>query len=281
VQKVREAANRARCANNLKQIALATHNLCNTYEYLPPLCAPDGWTAITVAAPPYRTVNYTVFNWLLPFVEQDAVYRRQSWTAPTPAGGAGYSGGMYMVPVKTYICPADSSHLDGMCGTTNGQANLFAGTSYAANYYVFGNPNDTRGDTYRVQGANLFPSSIVDGTSNTIFFTEVFVTCGLTGSLSSAGANLWADSTTPWRPIFCHNTSNKSTNAGYAACNMFQVQPQYFTTCDPSRPQSPHIGGINCCLGDGSVRFVSSSISTTTWAQACDPRDGAVLGSDW
>jgi hypothetical protein len=36
-----------------------------------------------------------------------------------------------------------------------------------------------------------------------------------------------------------------------------------------------------CGLGDGSVRFVSQSVSATTWANACDPRDGNVLGSDW
>jgi prepilin-type processing-associated H-X9-DG protein len=62
---------------------------------------------------------------------------------------------------------------------------------------------------------------------------------------------------------------------------MFQVQPNFMTGCDPARTQSPHAGGINCCLGDGSVRFVNSSISPTTWAQACNPIDGAALGSGW
>jgi prepilin-type processing-associated H-X9-DG protein len=52
-------------------------------------------------------------------------------------------------------------------------------------------------------------------------------------------------------------------------------------TCDASRPQSPHAGGINACLGDGSVHFITASISTGTWASACDPRDGTPLGSEW
>jgi hypothetical protein len=62
---------------------------------------------------------------------------------------------------------------------------------------------------------------------------------------------------------------------------LFQVQPDFLGSCDPARPQSPHTAGINACLGDGSVRFVAATISATTWANACDPQDGAVLGSDW
>ena len=62
---------------------------------------------------------------------------------------------------------------------------------------------------------------------------------------------------------------------------MFQVQPAEFTTCLPDRAQSPHTGGINALLGDGSVRFVAVGISANTWANACDPRDGDPPGSDW
>jgi hypothetical protein len=62
---------------------------------------------------------------------------------------------------------------------------------------------------------------------------------------------------------------------------MFQVQPDWVHACDSTRAQSPHAGGIDVCLGDGSVRFVSAGISPATWANACDPRDGAPLGSDW
>jgi prepilin-type processing-associated H-X9-DG protein len=94
--------------------------------------------------------------------------------------------------------------------------------------------------------------------------------------------SLWADSNSIWRAAFCTNSSSKSpAGRGYPACYKFQVQPNWMTGCDSSRAQSPHSQGINVCLGDGSVRFVSGSVSDATWAAACDPRDGVPLPSDW
>src|SRR5579872_5068222 len=81
VQKVREAANRVRCANNLKQLGLAAHNAHATAEALPPLGAPTAYvTTLITAAPGYNGVNYTVFTFLLPYVEQESIYRALSQT---------------------------------------------------------------------------------------------------------------------------------------------------------------------------------------------------------
>jgi prepilin-type N-terminal cleavage/methylation domain-containing protein/prepilin-type processing-associated H-X9-DG protein len=285
VQKVREAAARVTCRNNLKQIGLATQNINDTRGALPPLCAPDGWTALTLAAPSYNGAPWTVYSFLLPYLEQQNVYNllvrgnvpRNSNPPPYPGG---YCGGQFGTVIKTYLCPSDPSVADGYCTTTYAGGNDFAAGCYGANYYIFGNPNGGN-DASCVQGSNVLPRSVPDGLSNTILFGEVYGSCGLWGGPSFAFGSMWSDSTSKWRPVMCHNTVLKTAQPGYAPCYPFQVRPKPFTTCDPSRAQSAHDGGMNVSLGDGSVRFVSQSISTATWANACDPRDGNVLGSDW
>ena len=279
VQKVREAAARMQCSNNLKQIGIATHSINDALGGLPPASAPDGWTATTLANSAFNGAPWTFFNWILPYIEQDNVYKAQT-RGNVPPGA--YCGGQYALPIKTYICPSDPSVYNGLSQTTNGGANGFAVSCYAANYLVFGNPNGGS-DFDCIQGKAKLNSSVPDGLSNTVFFGEVFGSCSLSTNQGDASstASLWADSTLLWRPIMCHNTPSKNVNPGYAACFMFQVQPRAFGTCDPSRAQSAHTGGMNLGLGDGSVRFVSPSVSPTTWAIACDPRDGLILGGNW
>jgi prepilin-type N-terminal cleavage/methylation domain-containing protein len=277
VQKVRDAAARTQCTNNLHQIVLATHNCNDTYGALPPVASPDGWTALTLAAPAYNRGPYTAFTFLLPFIEQNAI-----WNSLTPGNSppGGYCGGQYFRPIKTYVCPSDPTVSNGLSQTVDGGANGFGACCYSANYLCFGNPLGSS-DYVCVQGFSSLERSFPDGLSNTILFGEVYASCGNGGSTNTAAASLWADSTLPWRPIMCHNTPAKNVNPGYAPCFTFQVQPQEFNTCNPAQGQSAHTAGMNCGLGDGSVRFVTSAVSATTWANACDPRDGNVLGSDW
>jgi type II secretory pathway pseudopilin PulG len=277
VQKVREAAARMQCSNNLKQIGIATHNINDAQHGLPPVAAPDGWTPTTLAGAAYNGAPYTYFSWLLPYIEQDNIFKAMT-RGPVPPGG--YCGGQYFQVIKTYLCPSDPTTAAGLSQTTYGGANGFAVGNYTANYLVFGNPNAS-GDTACVQGRSVLPASVPDGLSQTIFFAEAYGSCGSSGGPSFAAASLWADSTLPWRPILCHNSADKSVAHGYAPCFLFQVQPREFIDCDPSRGQSAHTGGTNVCLGDGSIRFVSAAISVTTWANACDPRDGNPLAGDW
>jgi prepilin-type processing-associated H-X9-DG protein len=64
--------------------------------------------------------------------------------------------------------------------------------------------------------------------------------------------------------------------------SVFQQTPNPFqTACDPTRAASPHTGGINAALGDGSVRTITNGISATTWWAACTPSFGDLLGQDW
>jgi prepilin-type N-terminal cleavage/methylation domain-containing protein len=284
VQKVREAASRVQCSNNLKQLGIAIHSCNDIQGGLPPLTAPDGWTATTLALQPFNGAPWTVFTWLLPYIEQLPIFELSlrgdaPHVEPPPPN---YCGGQYIYGIKTYLCPADPSVSSGLSLTTNGGSNTFGASSYGANCLVFGNPAAST-DSDAVQGRAMLPQSIPDGLSNTVFFGEVYGGCSLSTDPANgaSAASLWADSTKPFRPIMCHNTSTKDFNGGYAPCFTFQVRPKAFGECDPSRAQTAHSNGMVVGLGDGSVRVVIASISPTTWGYACDPRDGNSLGSDW
>jgi prepilin-type N-terminal cleavage/methylation domain-containing protein len=275
VQKIREAANRMKCSNNLKQIGLACHNIHDTNGLMPALSAPCADPGIagcfTPASEPYGRHHYTLFAFLLPFVEQDNIFK-----VMTPTG---YAGGQYFQVVKTYLCPTDPSIANGKNTTTNGGANNWGASCYGGNNYVFGNP--PAGHT---RGYVTIPASVPDGLSNTVFFAEMYGTCGNGGSQngSSTWGSLWADANSVWRPGYDLGPSKGGGGlAAYPPSPMFQVQPQKYNTCLPDRPQAAHTGGINVGLGDGSVRFVRQGITPATWAAANDPRDGLVLGSDW
>jgi prepilin-type N-terminal cleavage/methylation domain-containing protein len=123
VQKVREAAARVRSANNLKQIALASHACHDTHHRLPPMLG-------SFPSPGPGGGQGTVFFHLLPFIEQDNLYR-QALNPGTQTYEASFAG-TNAQPVKVYQNLADPS--PGGQTTLNG----LAVSGYAANLLVFG-----------------------------------------------------------------------------------------------------------------------------------------------
>jgi len=265
VQKIREAANRMKCSNNLKQVGLSIHNTHEIYGALPPMSA-DYVGAVTTSGT-YGVHDYTMFAFLLPGLEQDNVYK-----AMNPL--TDYAGLQYNRVIPAYICPSDPSISNGMCRTSRGGANAWAAGCYGGNNYVFGNPA-----AGHARGENRF-ASITDGLSNTIFLAEKYGTCGTSNNINDLHGSLWADANGEWRPGY-NLGSGKNGVSGYPAAPMFQVAPNFMTACDYERAQGAHTGGINVGLGDGSVRFLRASMDATTWANANDPRDGNPLGSNW
>jgi prepilin-type N-terminal cleavage/methylation domain-containing protein/prepilin-type processing-associated H-X9-DG protein len=299
VQKVREAAARAQCQNNLKQMCLAIHNLAGTYNGELPPCLGGfpgkttynyrDWPPPTGTGPganPNNSFGGTLF-YLLPFIEQQNLLK---WCQNT--GGTGYDpqfgagpisiGDNLLLPVKTYICPSDPTY------TPNAWASV---GSYNVNGMIF---------QFDWVGYSYFPSSIADGTSNTIFFTESYAM----GNPSNTNIiiNVWwwdhnvfqQPHATQYAPYFADHDCGDQGRIGpsytplvmpsLAYCNTGGLEPGnpplLWSYCS-CRASSPHTGGINVGMGDGSARFLAQGISGNTWFAACTPQGGDLLGPDW
>jgi prepilin-type N-terminal cleavage/methylation domain-containing protein len=298
VQKVREAAARAQCSNNLKQLALASHNCNDSMRCLPPA---QGWFP---GVRPARNAGWGgVFFHLLPFIEQDNLYRSSLLSSPNPMGesppgpyysatsGVGTASFVGLRTIKTYTCPSDPS-VHNAPYTDQFFGYQWATTSYAGNFLVFGVPNATLTGWVTWQGASSIPTSFRDGTSNTILFAERYAICESIANPLPGQACLWdwwlpQSSVTPaylngglghhYYPYFAVPTVN---GIPVGPPSLFQVQPS-MGNCDASRASTGHTGGMQVALADASVRTLSSGMSGTTWWAAVTPAGGELLGTDW
>jgi prepilin-type N-terminal cleavage/methylation domain-containing protein len=283
VQKVREAAAVAQSRNNLKQMGIAIHHMNDVYGVLP---LPVGaYPKANVKDPYYQpTSNWvgSVHYWMLPFVEQDNVYKAQAALHPD-SWWCGYN-------IKTYISPSDPS------APADGQPDSYwprFGTSYAVNESVFAagltiDPNSFRGG--RVNPVARIPATFFDGTANTIIFAEKYMQCGNKGT-ATYSAFYWGETCLNCGSGgnyagTCNRQNSNPANNGSPALfyNGLRLVPQAKPNpkrCEPCQLQALTPGGSLVCMGDGSVRTVSTSISQQTWANAVNPSDGNVLGSDW
>jgi prepilin-type N-terminal cleavage/methylation domain-containing protein len=271
VQKVRAAAARAQCANNLKQLGLAGHNFHGQFGHEAPGL---GWYPAPNVPGPNKAYGMYFFH-LLPYLEEHNLYK-SSFDGNVYFAG---NNGVYAKPVKTYLCPADPSvGSDGVVTLNSGA--LWGASSYAGNTQT-GTICDANGvvlDFYRLFRLH---ADCPDGTSNTFHLTEKYARC--TNGIYKEGGNLWAywigdASIQPLHPVFVLSIWN-----GYSVgpSSKFQVQPNpYLGNCDPTLASSPHSGGIQVGLMDASVRFVSSAISGKVWWEACTPAGGEPPG-DW
>ena len=317
VQKVREAAARSTCQNNMKQIALSLHNYHDAYSKLPLLTGTN--TNAT-------TGNFsTPFFWLLPYIEQNALFGQA-----LAANGTYDSRLVAFVPVKTYACPSDPSYNNGVGlgivvgGGTNTVPNSggkpWAVTSYGANGPAFNritgeangtgtaatNSTRTTDELMKQTGFNndhqmvivvgdnrKFASDFTDGTSNTIAFTEKLANC--VNPAGDPGQSYYYSNSSAWGWYaagaairFPANPNLMPTvQTAWAAMGDINSAPYRLTdswnggsSCNGRKSSSGHSGGLNVSLVDGSVRFVTFSVASRTWWDASTPQNSST-GGDW
>jgi prepilin-type N-terminal cleavage/methylation domain-containing protein len=280
VQRVREAANRIKCDNNLKQLGHAAHQHHDVYGRLPPGL---GFTPFATGG-----VWGQHFFHLLPYLEQENLYRRALGPVQLPAGPITmYFAGnnqVYSQAVPTYLCPSDPSVGPGGVVTVNG-------ISWGVSCYAPNSQVHALGLGLGPQGKTRL-ADITDGTSNTLLYAEKYARCR-SDSLGLDGGTFWAYCAglpdlpppmelplKPYQPAFAYLRAGWGDADSTGPGSKFQVQPTP-GKCYPTRAATAHPGGMQVCLADGSVHTLAPSMSGTTWWAACTPRGGEVLGSDW
>jgi prepilin-type processing-associated H-X9-DG protein len=283
VQKVREAAARMQCANNLKQLGLAFHNHHDALGHLPS-AGKDGCDAPVhpnIAANCASNPDYThhsspyihpgavpqsrvEWNWtyhILPYIEQDNLYRTTNHTT------------VRRTPVKTYFCPSRRSPI-AFGNEAKGDYAANAGSSTSA--------TSTAGVITRTGLAHVRLTDITDGTSNTAMVGEkrmkldrFNLTVDDNESYYSAGwdseiiraAVTDLDTGTSWGP---NPDIRATTNPPFTDLNSGLRQFG-----------SSHASGCNIVLCDGSVRHIRFNPDRTQFRRLCTKADGAVLSLDF
>ena len=305
VQSAREAARRMQCSNNLKQLALATHNYESAHKRFPAL------TGSSSFSPQAR---------ILPFIEQANLQSLIDFSQPLFVGPPWAARlNPVFVPaaqtvVPTFLCPSDGIEPTRVTTDATGEMVTVAGTNYMFSYGSGTNTDyDDRYTTDGIVWENSWArfGDITDGTSNTVLLSEALLGDGVVSTtipernaLQRRGAS-WPGSRSNPAPqpgfniggatisnpdlstVFPSQTTSYRGNRGetwirgvpYAV-----VTNGYLTPNSPIpdvtvhgrgwfAPRSFHTGGVNVALADGSVQFVSNTVDQFVhWA--LHSRDG-------
>jgi prepilin-type N-terminal cleavage/methylation domain-containing protein len=306
VQKVREAAARAKCQNNLKQIGLALHNYEGVYQKFPPagvypqgVASGDSWSALAR---------------ILPYVEQANIYVQVDFTQP-----ANVQDAVTRQRIPIYLCPSEIKDEPKPATSTSGPGaiNRYP-LNYAANVgtWMTWDPNTgTGGD-----GAIIYTSkpdggtktgAFTDGLSNTVGYAEVKAYQYNMTSNATLAAGTPPPAPTAAAVLALGGTPGSTPNGhtGWTEAQTFHngmtfvLPPNTFVgftlstgqtvdvdqlsakegsankICfDAVTSRSYHTGIVNVLLMDGSVRSVSSNIDPFAWRAAGTRAGGETLG---
>jgi prepilin-type N-terminal cleavage/methylation domain-containing protein/prepilin-type processing-associated H-X9-DG protein len=264
VQKVREAAARAKCSNNLKQLGTAEHNYHSAAESFTPGYQ---YAGNYFSAGFNATSNeHTWFTLLLPYVEQDALYRQINWNLNF---GAQPNGNVIIsqTTLSGMVCPSDPER-------SEPALSYYAKGNYVANYgigpwlNVHTAPSPTNTTTFPGPiGTNSKYSgvTIADGTSNTVMFSEILRSTGndFRGVLHYPEGPLYTHNRTPGDLTPDEIRSGLAVSIPRAPC--IGVFGDWSTRRMIVTARSGHVNGVNVVLCDGSVRFVNRGVNLATW----------------
>jgi prepilin-type N-terminal cleavage/methylation domain-containing protein/prepilin-type processing-associated H-X9-DG protein len=287
VQKVREAAARATCANNLKQLGLAMHNYHDANKMLPWGEGPGN------PADPITTRKGCCWGtWqtlLLPYLEQENLFRRYVNLGGSDLTGIRYGAGQNAAEVTSkrlsvLTCPSDIVNPGAIVATVSGVRYPITSHNYVVNY---GNTNNYGVDittpvVLKFGGApfgwapyQFKLTQIKDGTSNTLMASETVQ--GIDSDLR--GFSWWAPGA-QFTTVYPPNTS--APDIVTQNCNN---QPARNLPCVNNGGQwniqaarSRHTNGVQIVLCDGSVRFVQQAIDIAIWRALSTTNGGEVLG---
>ncbi|WP_339729566.1 DUF1559 domain-containing protein [uncultured Gimesia sp.] len=304
VQQAREAARRAQCKNNLKQIGLAIHNYESAYRVFPGLSSESAY-------------GYSVQARILPFVDQGNLQNLIDFEIPLMVGSGGSQS---LNPVHAqvagqvlplFLCPSEPE--SPIFQNANTGSGVFAGTNYVI---CTGDGTDTNYDTRaRTNGMFFWGSAsrfrdLTDGSSNTLILSESLMGNKLDGSglvadpqrqmaryrgggMGAAGEGF--TSAPGHNPdivaaaIGAGNYDGRGRSSWIWGREHLTTFNTYMTpnsdVPDVHRngfgwfaARSMHIGGVHVCLGDASVRFVSDSIDLNLWRALGTKGGGEVIG---
>ena len=308
VQSAREAARRAQCTNNLKQIGLAIANYestvgCIVSGYLS-TNQPHRWPGVPGYDPdPATGDNGPGWGWLallLPYAEQGPLFGAINVNLPTWVAD---NGTVVKVQLSVYLCPSANNPTP-TCRMVDANSNLLPVTNqqFARANYVYNQGWNDSGIT-----AIVSPDDPVKGCNGPIYRNSRITYAGVTDGLSNtvvAGEKTPYLSDSSWVgiiPGYRHFASNAFASAGTGGIGvnydyssaLLAVHSGPSLYEDPvviHPPNSPlghtdemyslHPGGANVLLGDGSVRFIKQSINSLTWQALSSRSSGEVISAE-